>query len=238
MNIYNKFGLVQIKTSSPRKFTSLVTLFDRDDFLAEIKLFRSTQGLVSGFYKKENVDYYLYENEIDEDFLDKYPDEITDKNLQNLVGNAKLLAKEIAEKYHRTENYELPIVYALLCNEVSGDELVTVPKYGILAKEIIPKKIPEMVMVFYPETTLEEVSSNFNKMKKLVTKDYYRTYYAGKMPEFDTMKNAERNREIYWMRRAGLSWNEISAYVASSYEQVDDRSLSKAFEVFEKSLST
>lgn len=94
-----------------------------------------------------------------------------------------------------------------------------------------------MIMVFYPETTLEEVSSNFNEMKKSVTNDYYSTYYSGKMPEYDTMKYAERNREIYWMKRAGVSWREISNYVTSNYEAVSDRALSKAFEVFEKSLS-
>lgn len=237
MNIYKKFGLVQIKTSNPRKFTSLVTLFDKDEFLEELSLFRKPYDFSKSFYQKDKVDYYLYENEIEENFLDTNIDELADKNLKLMVENAKVLSKQLAEKYYRTENYEVPIFYALLCNEVNGDEFVTIPKFGILAKEIVHKKIPEMVMVFYPETTLKEVSSDFNKMKKLVAKDYYKTYYADKMPGFDTIKNAERNREIYWMKRAGLSWNEISTYIASNYEAVDDRALSKAFAVFEKSLS-
>lgn len=234
-----EYDLINIKSDDPKIYTKLVFLFDKDDFLNDVKKIRKEINVTNSSYlDSDDVDQFIFEDMFEDGAYPELPKHLQDGIIQNKCQKAINLCKPLAAKYHRTSNYDLPILYAVLCNEVDSDSLATGPSFKYLSADYQHTGVPEMTMVFYPETSVQDVRKIFDRMKKTMTKSYFEEVWNTEEIKFDTVSRIERDREIYWYKKMGYSWTQIIKKIDEDFsEYLDIKSVSQSNKQYKKGLN-
>lgn len=238
-NVVSEFGLVEVVSNIPKIHTSLVFLLDKDDFINDIKQIRQKIGITNFFISEEDANQFLFEDMFEDEAFDlDLPEHLSDGKIEKQCKAAIDLCKPLAAKYHRTSNYDLPILYATLCNKVDGSSLNVKPNFRYLSADYQHTGVPEMVMVFYPETSIQDVRKVFDKMKKTMSRAYFEEVWNAKASKYDTISRIDRDREIYWYKKMGYSWQNIIDKIDEDYGQyLDIKSVTQSNNQYEKGLN-
>lgn len=238
-DICTEYGLINIKSENPKIYTRLVFLFDKDDFLDDVKKIRkeiTSENFV--YLDADDVDQFIFEDMFEDGAYPNLPKHLQDGKVQRICHKAMKLCKPLAAKYHRTSNYDLAILYAVLCNQVDSDSLATGPSFKYLSSEYKHSGVPEMTMVFYPETSIQDVRKIFDRMKKTMTKSYFEEVWNTEEIKFDTISRIERDREIYWYKKMGYSWTQIIEKINEDFgDFLDIKSVSQSNNQYKKGLN-
>lgn len=248
MDIYKEFGLVKIDTDNPKKFTSLVFLFDRSDFLEDLRKARFDVGLNPlNLYSRNDIELIgkLSQGQPLPSSVPRYAKKIrtNDEVLKKIFGKATDLAIEIVKKYSRTPNYIIPVTMAIISGIVIDDDFSVSPEFRVImpGRYKNESQVGELAMIFYPETSIEEVRSVFESEKKRLFSFFQYRFFSDKQKPYDTISNIERDRYVYWLRNETtktkkLSWKKIQEFIVPIYGDVSTRGLQLAYSRYKKGL--
>jgi len=221
---------IDIKIENNRKFASVASLIDRDDFLDDIHIVRKKikQKIPYVFptypYKEANRLTTFYQNgRISlngvRELLEKFCKEAGLLNLYELdknLGTAVLFAESLAKKYRKSRLYIPAILASILTGYIEEEDFLSTQMLELNSK-FLEEKLEEMesdeeivTIQVTRESTRQEVQQVFDfiqryyfKTKKVEETDGLKSIYP-KIPErkvFDTANNIKRDREFYWMHK-------------------------------------
>lgn len=238
-DICAEYDLVTVNAEEAKIYTKLVFLLDKDAFLDDIRSIRKIAGITSPDHlAKEDVEHFIFEDMLEDESYTELPEHLKNGVIKDKCDKAIELCKPLAAKYHRTSNYELPILYATLCNQVEADDLGTKPSFKYLSADYQHTGVPEMTMVFYPETSIQDVRKVFDKIKKTMTKTYFEEIWNAEENKHDTVSRINRDRHIYWYKKMGYSWNQIIHKIDTDFgEFLDIKSATNCYKQYEKGVN-
>jgi len=258
---------IDIEIDNIRKFTEVAFLVDRDDFLLDVEQVRREIKLLSMPYTFPNYPYKeanrlagFYKNgqisacgtrDLLEEFCSK-------KGLLNLyaldktLGAASIFAKSLTRKYDRDRLYTPVILASILIAHIKEEDFRSTQMFAInrkvIQEELKGLRDDEEIMTISVnrESTIDEVEDRFNFIRKYYFKtmktedgDGLNNIYEDKNRKklADTMLNIKRDREWYWLKKNGRSYQDIRKhYLEMSKKRITLRGIELAIKRYSNNL--
>lgn len=257
---------IDIQVEDLKKYASIAFLVDREDFSKDIEDVRekiklhelpyifpifpySEANRLVEFYKKGQISIngtreMLEEFCREENILNLYA-------LDNVLGSAVIFAKSLTKKYRKNRLY-LPVVLAsILIAQVKEEDFLSTQMFTINHKSIneelkLLDKDEEIVTISVNrESKSEEVKQIFDFIQKYYFKtkpskdsDQLRSIYDSipdtKVP--DKANNIIRDRDWYWLKKEGWSYQKIKNHYQSKKYPIISRGIELAIKRYADNL--
>lgn len=233
---------IDIKIENNRKFAEIAFLVDRDDFLEDIEEVRHRINLskppyvfpeypykeanrIVGFYKNQQISIngareLLEEFCSEQGLLNLYA-------LDKALGTATIFSESLSRKYNKSRLYIPVILASILIAEIHEEDFLSTQMFEInrkvLKEELYRLEKDEKIITISVsrESTPEEVKRVFNFIQRYYFKtkpsdgsDGLKNIYT-EVPETkvpDEAANVKRDRDWYWLKREGWSYQEIKRH--------------------------
>lgn len=188
-------------------YATVAFLVDKEEFIREVKKARKVLGLKRPMDYSDAKKWLYFKNK--EKSLKELTKEEKELFLKRLQLNT--IADNIKNKFHRGINYTEIIKYAILAGRVTDKENIFSLYCGQypFSKEFeeidLFNEEPLIAILINPETKINEISKLMKTKVRKLFGELNRNY---KIPRVS--QNIRRDREWYWTKRLGKSYQEIS----------------------------
>ena len=200
---------INIEADSDWLYTNLAALFDNPSFMEDVRLARDGLGL------KELVPFEQLSNWSSKEFA-KHADE---NKAEHLGGDknhpffhlsptkTETISDMLCKKYGKPPLYDQSIREAILCGGTKVSGKTTAYPRIIYPQEKLEDV--ELAIIITPETRLKEIENVLKDESFYRLVEEYKTAVLKNFVEHDTRPNIRRDREWYWLHKAGKTNPEI-----------------------------
>lgn len=213
-------------------FGEVAFLVDRDNFLKDVGKVRKELGIAKLMTLSEMINWLRKERkELDEGLLSRR--------------QSYAIANELRKKHRRSPTFFHPIMSAIFCGVVTEDDFPSIPFCRLIYPKMLPIDVytlsggfePRIAIIISPETKLDEVIQVFRTEVPKVVEKYKKDVLKSKRPPLDTISNIRRDRGWYWLKKKGLSYEDIRKRAVSGGEHISRDGVIKAIKQYRERLA-
>ena len=244
---------VAIEITDNWRYCLFAWLVDRDDFLKDIQSARKKLGVNEKLVDyKSAKDWFRaeFEKERKKNPIRKIPEPLTEGSRYVFPKTeSEKITTKLLKKYHRSPLYFEAVRYAIITGRVTDKEFartafcqVLPPDYQMIDLEhgitnLVGHDQPVMAIVIAPETKREEIEKVFREEVPYLRTEYIASYLKGGTMPPDIISNIQRDRKWYWLKKSGMSYNDVFEHSRKKGETITLDGVVKAIIQYRNRLS-